>query len=252
MRYVRSQNGLGDNIYLRAAVLHMLRTSEEPVTVFSRWAEVFDDLQVETLPIKEILERGLEDKVRSVSYPVPRPLPDGLTEFQSRLRNAGIDESIQLRIDWKIRNPRFVAEVKAMAAGRKIFIYQCPRAIRSEAGALLKPRMIAFRNFVAKHSDYFRIKLGHPPYVEDDPSVPCELDLFGKAFIHDTFDICQLGDLFFSQPSFINCMAEALDRRYICMFSMAALMSDISRANTTTPARLFNKRYLASAVYDDE
>lgn len=244
---LQAPNGLGDAIYLRAIVLHLLARGEE-VTVFTRWPDVFSDLQV---TIKGLLEIDATSPPRYACYPMSRPVPAGADDFTMRCRQVGIKEPVELKLGWRVRNPNLIDRIKRDAAGRRIFLYQCARAIRTPVSALLKPRREAFNAFIAKYRDCYRIKLGHPPHVADDADAPCELNLFGKAFIFDTFDVCTIGDLFFGQASFINCIAEALDKPYITMFARAALASDDYRANSATPERVFAKKHLATAVYDD-
>ena len=244
---LRSPNGLGDAIYLRAIVLHLVARGEE-VTVFTKWKDVFSDLPV---AVREVIDITPNDRPTYVYCPAERVIPEGLSDFVIRCRSAGIKERVELKLDWKVKNQALLDQIKRDARGRKIFIYQCARAIRSPISALLKPRREAFNKFIERHADHYRIKLGHPPHVEDDPGAPCELDLFGKAFIFGTFDVCTIGDIFFGQASFINCIAEALDKPHITMFARAALASPHPRANSATPERVFAKKHLATAVYDD-
>jgi hypothetical protein len=243
---LRVPNGLGDAIYLRAIVLHLLKRGEG-VAVFTKWRDVFSDLPVQ---IRETPEAAAH-QVRYLHNSSDRALPKGMTDFAMRCRQAGIKEPVELRMDWQVRNPALLDQIKRDAAGRKILVYQCARQVRSEASALLKPRRAVFNKFIADHDDYYRIKIGHPPHVEDDQEAKCELDLFGKAFIHDSFDIGTIGDLLFGQHCFVLCMAEAMNKPYVCMFARAALKSNMPQANTTTPDRCFNKKHLATAIYDD-
>lgn len=244
---LRAPNGLGDAIYLRAIVLHFLGRGED-VTVFTKWPDVFYGLPILVKCLGEITDKT---KVRYALYPQSMKVPPGKSDFAMWCKRVGIDEPVELRINWKIRNAGLLEQIKRDAAGRKIFVYQCSRQLRKPVSELLKPRREAFNAFIARHSDCYRIKLGHPPHVDDDPGAQCELDMFGKAFIFDTFDICTIGDEFFGQASFIGCIAEALDKPHTVMFARAALKSGDFRANTTTPERCFHKKHLATAVYDD-
>ncbi|MBI4291320.1 MAG: hypothetical protein HY661_07575 [Betaproteobacteria bacterium] len=244
---LRAPNGLGDAIGLRAVVLHLLERGES-VSVFTKWHDVFADLPITINPVTE--NTGNED-YRYMSFPLSSAIPPGTNDFTMRCRQLGITEPVKLQLKWKVRNHALLERIKRDARGRPIFVYQSARTIRSYASMLLAPRRQAFNKFVAKYHGHYRIKLGHPPHVPEDKDAPCELDMYGKAFILDTFDICTIADLFFGQASFITCMAEALDKPHICMFARAALRSTDTRANTTTPERALAKKHLATVVYDD-
>lgn len=239
---IKAPRGLGDAIYLRAAVLHFLERGNQ-VTVFTGWPDVFDGLPVE---IRDQKEAG-EDVRTMGAYASFGPVQHD--NFTIACRQVGIWSSIQLKLDWKVRNPELLERIAHQAAGRKILIYQPLKRSRNLEQQLLTPRAEVFRRHISGYTDHFRIKLGHPPYVEDDPGLPCELDMFGKGFIFDTFDVCSIGDLFVSQPSFINVMAEALDRRFVVMFARAGLESDLW-VKFVTPDREIHKKHLGKVVYD--
>lgn len=243
-----ASKGLGDAIYLRAVVLHLLERGEA-ITVFTRWREVFDDLPVTIRPIDEVADHN---DIRHVafSHRIPRDDPE-IDQFTMRCRIAGITGPVPLRLGWTVRNAGLLKRIKRDARGRKVFIYQPRKLVKTSPMALLQPQRKAFNKIVADHKGWFRIKLGHPPFVEDDPDLACELDLFGKGFIKDTFDVCTLGELFFGEPCFLTVMAEALDRKAICLFSRRASQSS-GWMSQITPNWQFNKRHLATCVYDDE
>lgn len=242
--------GLGDTVYMRAVVLHLLKRGEK-LKVFTRYPDMFADLPLEVAPEQT---KGKQDAdVRVVGYSAKERQPPGVDIFQRTCRNTGIAERVELRIDWKVRNTKLLDKIKRDANGRRIFVYQPLKAVNDKKpwSPLTKPRREAFVKVLERHADFYRVKLGHPPSVPEDKDMPCELDLWGRAFIFDTFDVLSIADLCFSQPSFINAAAEALDKNYICMFSRAALNSSYVRVSSTTPESLFHKKHLATAVYDD-
>lgn len=242
-----TSKGLGDAIYLRAVVLHLLeRHPDEDIIVYSVWNDVFADLPVKV--------KSLSDKigdVRAVAYRGSLPLPcDEDDEFTVRCKAAGITEPVDLKLGWKVKNHDLLYRIRRDAAGRQIFIYQPFKLITSLAMELMRPRRESFHRFLVDHSDYYRIKLGHPPFVEADVEMPCELDLFGKGFIFDTFDVCTIGDLFFGETCFLIQMAETLDRKFVCMFGSRALAAD-HWISDFTPKRVFHKKHLGTAIDDD-
>lgn len=243
---ITAPKGLGDSILLRAVVLHLLDRGEE-LTVFTRWRDLFADLPVSVLPLSK---RNEQSDLRAVTYSNRAELPAGKTGFEARCTIAGITEPVELQLRWKVRSPSLLDRIKLEAAGRPIFIYQPLKRAENEQQKALRPLREGYHSYLSSRDDCFRIKLGHPPSVEDDMDMPCELDLYGKAFIFDTFDICTIGDEFFGEPCFIIHAAEALDRKVTCMFSRRALASH-SWVRLINPQRVFHKMHLATAIGDD-
>ena len=242
-----ASKGLGDALYLRAAVLHLLR-HKESVKVYTKWPDVYSDLPV------SIGEHGLgfeREGVRRfassvyLSYP-----PPGVDEFTYCCRKAGIEETVEWRIDWKVRNQPLLDKIRRDANGRKIFIYQSLKVPRNSDQQELTPKRESYNGVIVAHKDHYRIRLGHPPFVVNDTSAPCELDMFGKGFILDTLDICTIGDLFFGQTSFVPQIAGALGKRSICMFSRRASISD-RWIRRETPEWCIHNKELTTVVYDE-
>jgi len=239
--------GLGDALYLRAAVLHLLRR-KEAVKVYTKWPDVYSDLPVSIGEHgRGFTTAGVRFFTSSVYLSDP---PPGVDEFTFCCRNAGIEDTVEWRIDWKVRNHALLDRIKRAAGDRKIFIYQPLKVPRNGDQEALTPNPESFNKVIVAHRDYYRIKLGHPPFVMNDQDLPFELDMFGKGFIFDTLDICTIGDLFFGQPCFVPQVAAALGRPSICMFSRRASISDrwIRRVN---PEWCVHKKELTKVMYDE-
>lgn len=239
---IYAPKGLGDAIYLRAVTLHLLERGEA-VTVFTPWPQLFADLDVIVKPRTELVYGG---DLRRLATKGEIVCGD---DFRARCINAGIAEPVALRMGWKLKNTALRDRILREAAGRKIFVYQPLKVTHNPEQELLQPRREAYERFIAAHAGCYRIRIGHPPFVQES-SAPYELDLYGKAFIDDTFDVGLIGDIFFSEPCFVNVMAEAMDKQLICMFSARARDSE-SWVRLMTPARVFHKKHLATAVYDE-
>lgn len=246
MIYITAAKGLGNAIYLRAAALHLLK-SKEQVTVFTHWNDVFSDLP---LTIRTVAERVGQSELRSFACSFVEPMPQDMDEFTTSCLIARLEGPVELRIDWKVRNHALLDRIKRAAAGRKIVVYQPLKRVKNKDAELLAPRRDSYNKFIAGMTDCFRIKLGHPPFVVEDNAAVCELDMYGKAFVLDTFDICTAADMFFGQPSFISSIAEALDKNATIMFSRRALNADTWVRNVT-PAAVFHKKHLITAVLDE-
>lgn len=243
---IKGSKGLGDAIYLRAVVLHLLDQGHR-VTVYTPWPVMFEDLAVKIRPVAAC--EGLAS-LRFAAYSTARTNPDGISNFEAACGKAQIKEPVALRLDWKVSRPQLVEQILTKAAGRKIFVYQPPKRPHNPEQELLRPTRKVYNQFVADHADHYRIKLGQAPYVDEDAGAPCELDLFGKASIRDAFDIGTVGDLFFGESCYVPMLGEAMDKRFAVMFTRRALNSD-TRVRNLTPERLFHKKHLGTAVYDE-
>ncbi len=239
--------GLGDALYLRAAVLHLLRRGEK-VKVYTKWPDVYSDLPVSVGEHRLGFDNETVRRFASSIYLSAAPL--GVDEFTFCCRKAGIEETVEWRIDWKVRNKTLLDRIKRSAGDRKIFIYQSLKVPRNGDQAALTPIRESYNSVITAHADFYRIRLGHPPFVMNDTSAPCELDMFGKGFVLDTLDICTIGDLFFGQTCFVPQIAGALGKPSICMFSRRALNSDrwIKRE---TPEWCIHKKELTTVLYDE-
>lgn len=248
---LRAPRGLGDAIYLRAVVLHLLDRGEQ-VKVYTKWPTAFGDLPIELAPFDDA---ALQGHVRPVAAGMGRPNSEGVSNFTARCRRAGIEEPVELRLGWKTRDTDLVRRVRKSARGRPIMLYQSPKKTNTEEQELIKPHRLAFNAYLESKADHFRVRLGQAPYVENDRYSPCELDLFGQIEIPDVFDLATICDFAFGEPSALPFMAEACDTRYAIMFSRRSLEYTgplgNGRIRNINPERLFHKPHLAEAVYDE-
>lgn len=239
--------GLGDALYVRAVALHLLDKREQ-VTVFTRWPDVFSGLPVTLQPLTAYT--GREDLHHVVSCLHCRlGAVKMLDKFTLACLQAGLDEPIPLRMDWKPLNNALLESIRAKAAGRPIFLYQPPKISGSDEQRDQEPSEGDFCRVVDENAGRFRIKVGHAKYVREYGG--SELDLFGKLSVTDALDVCTIADLFFSTPSYLGIMAEALDRPHVCMFTRRAQVSPWVRTRSLTPLRFFHKPHLGTAIYDE-
>lgn len=240
MKHLNASKGLGDALYLRAVVLHLLKRGEK-VAVVTGWPDLFSDLPVAISPAT-----ADEDMHHAKPCLHCRIITD-MDAFSMACQQAGITEPVELRVDWAVRNTRLVDEVKQAARERKILVYQPPKKPCNENQALTSPKREAFVRCLEEF-DGFRVKLGHSNL---DNCGPADLDLFGKTSVTDAIDVCTAADLFFGEPCYLFILAQALNKPSVSMFSGRAADSGRHRLVNFSPKRLFHKRELTSAIYDD-
>ena len=261
MIHINVPKGFGDAIMLRAVTFHLLDRGES-VTVYTKWPDVFQDINpvphgrfvLKSLRDLNDVRDDLEERglLRHGTYHLYRggPIPEGETIFSLVCKNARIHEPVSLEMRWEVKNHGLVRKIREKAGGKRILVYQPIKVANYPEQELLRPSNALLRGVLVFHPDCFRVKIGHPRYVKND-DYPCDLDLFGEIPISDTFDICTTADLFLADPSFINVIAEALGTPYVCLFTRSGLESYIERVNTVTPERVVHKKSLATVVVDD-
>lgn len=243
---LRASKGLGDAIYLRAAALHLVERGEA-VEVFTIWPEVFADTGVKVRSLDEIT--GDEDW-RSVKSCLHCRILNAPDAFTMACLQAGIVEPVRLRLDWRVRNAVLVERVRREARGRPVLVYQPPKLSPNLNDRLSRPTIEAYGQTIEGFRDHFRVRIGHPRFVES-MAFPCDLDLFGLTSVSDALDVCSVADRFVCEPSYVQAVAEALDKPYTCVFSRRAVESGRTYISNLKPERVGHKPHLMTAVFDE-
>lgn len=248
---LNAPTGLGDAIYVRAIVLHLLAKGER-VTVLSRWPAVFSDLPVTVNSERQMDVRAPESDVRHVTACLHCQIPAimALDKFSLACLQAGIVEPVALKMDWKPRNPVLLSRIAADAAGRDIVLYQPLRRAGNLAEQTLRPMADAYRGLIAERQGSFRIRVGHPNFTED-VDMPCELDLIGRIAVEDALDIATVADEIIGENCYLPVVAQALGKPFVCMFSKRGLSSPFNKVRGVTPERSFHPPHLGRAVFDE-
>jgi len=246
---IKASKGLGDALYLRAIALHLLERGEA-VTIFTLWPEAFHGVAATVKGLDQLT--GAED-LELAAYCVfcRNPALERQDQFTRACLQVGIREPVALRLDWKVRNPALVERIKAQAGGRPILVYQPNKKANNPEQALLRPRSEAFNAHLAAQRECFRVKVGTHHALDRDEGAPCDLDLFDRTSVSDVIDIATAADRFFGETCWLLVAAEALDKPFTCMFSRRGLASPRRRVCNVTPALVFHKPHLTTAVFDE-
>lgn len=238
--------GLGDAVYLRAIVLHLIGRGEK-VAVSTEWPQALDGLGVEFRSRADV-----DSTYRPAGFSLHHKLAGlhegyaGLDQFEICCRRAGLDEEpVTLQIQWAVKNKWLCKKVRSDAAGRPILIYQ-PRKRQGQSD--LTPKLEAFDEWLDAHKEFYRVRVGNKSFINADESRDCDLNLVGATLVSDVFDLATVADLFFSEPSYLGMLAEAIDKPSVWMLSRDTVNQD--DWNHLTPQRMFHKPHLSRAVYD--
>lgn len=231
--------GLGDVIYMRALAMHFLERGES-VHVYTRWEEVFIDLNVTTAPV--FPGRTLEG-VRVMTDPFwPEPTNLGKNIFEVSCVVAGVTEPVELKINWTVQDPVLVEQVRHSARGRKILVFQPLKRLTYANQERATPSREAFNRYLANRYDCYRIKVGgHPDYVVADPETECDLDLSGPNSIVKAFDIATVADVFFGEANFLVSLAQATKKQFVLM---------VPHDKFVPPERSFDMTY-GTVIFDN-
>lgn len=254
---LNAPKGLGDAIYLRAVALHLLDRGEK-VRVWTRWREVFLGLNVAFAEAEDVetligkREREPRHDLRNVTACLHCRVPYIMArdKFALACLQAGIEEEIELRMGWEVRNPSIVKHVTMY--GKPILVYQPPRKISNDAEAQAQPHRAAFVRFLeGAKRDFIRVKVGHPDFTVDGDDLPVDLDLYGRTSVADVFDLVSASDLVFGENCFLPVAAQAMDRKFVLMMSRRALSSNLNKVRGITPERMIQKLHLGRVLFDE-
>lgn len=245
---LNAPKGLGDAIHVRAVVIHLLRQGEL-VTVFTRWPEVFADLDISVRPADEARQYDDVTSARACLQCIV-PYIRNLSLFRNVCLQAGIIDVVDPNIGWTVRNRALVDVVKTLA-DRPILIFQSLKIVANEEDKQRRPDGEAFRRLINGHREHFKVKLGHSQFVQDDADLACDLDLFDKLTVTDAIDLVKIADVVCSEPSYLTILGQAFSTKVECLFSVRGLRSNIKSVAGITPERLFHNKHRATAFYDE-
>jgi hypothetical protein len=253
---LNAPRGLGDAIYLRAVALHLLAMGKA-VKVFTRWPDVFSGMDVEFGSMAEVtaLEgqkfRAPSTQVRNVMACLHCQVPyiAALDKFALACLQAGIEDEIELRIDWQVRNDDLVNRIRDAAGVRPIVVFQPLRKAHNEADEVLRPKAGAFAKYVGA-VEGFKVKVGSAEFTTDD-GLSCDLDLYGQTSVTDVLDVVSCADLCVAENCFLPVAAQAMNRRFVLVMARRALASNLNKVRGITPERMMQKPHLGCVVFDE-
>lgn len=246
---VNASKGLGDAIYLRVIAQHWISKGER-VCVFTSWPAVFSGIDVTLNPLAELRHRWPDRQAFYCLFCRIKAVRE-MDQFSMACAQAGIDEPIPLTLEWSPKNAALIDRVRRAAGGRKVLIYQPPKVANNDDQAELRPRADAFLRHLDSFAEYFRVKVGASAYVQRLPQAPFDMDLFDATTVSDVLDVCTVGDMAYSDDSYLRIAFEAMDKPFTTMYARAGLMSKNPRVRNITPARVINKWNLATVLFDD-
>jgi hypothetical protein len=230
---IRSGRGLGDSIYLRAVVDHLVGAAHR-VCALSDYPGIFAGSGASVEPFTR------EGSMRIAHY--SESMPDqSVTQWASILRRAGLPADVPLRIKWTVQNPALVERIRAQAAGRPLILVhggRVPMERTDGYGADLIPRREAFDCALGALGDCYRVRIGKAPHLYP---LQVDADMNGSTSVADLLDLASVCDGVVAQCSFAVPLAEAFDRPLLAIWAAAGMKSTTTYLRGITPAKVLSK-----------
>lgn len=229
---VRGGSGLGDALYLRAAVEILLRQGER-VTVCNDWPDVFLGLDVRIEPFRRT-------KIDRLAHYSLRKGEQKTSQWEDVCIQAGIVPE-PMRIAWTQQNPALVQEIRRLACGRPVVLVHggiTPMGRTDGFGAELLPLKRGLDCVLREFGDCYTVRVG-----KGASSYPLNvsLDLTDMTTIPDLLDLAQDCDGIVGQCSYAVPLAEAFDKAAMFVWSAKGLNAPKPYVRQITPAKILSK-----------
>lgn len=240
----RGGSGLGDAIYLQSVAKHWVERGHR-VEVCSAWPDVFLPLgdRVDVAPFRR-------DRIDRLAHYAQRRAAVGSTQFEDCCIQAGITETVDLRIDWQPRNVELVERLSSV--GRPVIVLQMPRAPfgRTDGfGAEFLPDCRAIQRIIDRVGTcgYF-VQIGMGSALYQFSGV--DLDLTNQTSVSDVLDVGYAAHGFLGYCSFIIPLAESFSKPVLLVWSRRGLNSPHEVVRQMTPQKILH-RASSRYVVDD-
>ena len=236
---IRAGRGLGDAIYLQSVVRHLVQ-KEQSLTVCTDWQDVFLPLRdkVKFLPFTR-------QNIRIIAHYSARKSFKDTTQFKDCCVQAGINEPVELKIDWVQINKQLIESIKT---DKPLLVVALPRAPmgRNDRFAIdLLPKKDIYQmavDILKEKYTILQIGAGKPIYNLEN----IDIDLTDKTSVTDLFDIASVADGFLGYCSYIIPLAESFNKKGLYIWSNKGLRSAEQYINTITPQKILehsNSKY---------
>jgi hypothetical protein len=238
----RSGSGLGDSLYLRPVVDHLIRRGER-VTALSDYPDVFLGSGATVEPFR----RHHFDLVAHYVGGKTRP---NTTIWQDVCIEARLSD-VEFAFAWKVRNRERVDEIRTRAAGRPMIIVHGGREPMGRTDGFGREMLPERRGFVAALEALdgcFTVRVGKGAEIY---SLPVDLDLSNQTGVADMLDLARKCDGVVAQCSFALPLAECFDKPFLGIWAARGLASSNPFIRTVTPQKMLSKPATSRHIADD-
>jgi len=230
---VRGGAGIGDALYVRAAVEIMLRAGEQ-VTVCNDYPEVFLGLPVKVEPFRRM-------HIDRLAHYSTRKKCTETTQWADVCIAAEIPVE-PMRLTWECQNPTLIKEMRRFAAGKPLVLVhggRTPMGRTDGFGAELLPRKRGFDLVLREFADCYTVRIGKGASLY---SLDVSLDLTGCTTVTDLLDLAQACDGIVGQCSYAVPLAEGFDKPLMAVWSDKGMREGRSMyIRQITPHKILSK-----------
>lgn len=229
---VRGGSGLGDALYIRAAVEIMLRT-EKAITVCCDYPDVFIGLDVRVEPFRRT-------NIKRLAHYSLRKAEAKTSQWEDVCIQAGIVPE-PMRINWSRQNPALVQEIRRLACGRPVVLVHggiTPMGRTDGFGAEVLPLKRGFDSVLRGFGDCYTVRVGKGASAYP---LNVSLDLTDMTTIPDLIDLAQDCDGIVGQCSYAVPLAEAFEKAAMFVWSDRGLKSKSAYVRQITPQKILSR-----------
>lgn len=231
---------MGDALYVQAIARHLVNRGER-LRVCTAWPDVF-----RPLGNKVEIEGFRRTNIQVLAhYSIRKRFPD-TTQFQDCCITAGIQEPVELKLDWTVRNRALVDSLQ-----KPFVCVQLPRNPMGRTDGFGKELLPDCRKIQvaidAVKSKVVQIGSGEPLYR----FTGIDVDLAGKTSVSDMLDVASAASGFIGYPSFILPLAESFGKPVMVVFARRGLNSRTPYVAQITPKKLLHGPASKYVVDDD-
>jgi hypothetical protein len=184
------------------------------------------------------------ERIDRIAHYSMRRDKDGTTQFQDCCIQAGINEPVDLQINWNTTNRDLEQYIWAKAGKRPIICVQLPRAPfnrKDGFGAEFLPDCSVIQRAIDRIKDRaFLIQIGAGEALYKFDGI--ELDLTNKTSVCELIDVGSMADGFLGYCSFIVPLSESFDTPSLLVWSRRGLSSPQPVVRRMTPQKILHKK----------
>ena len=232
---LRGSLGLGDAIYLWPVVKYYSEQGHD-VSIITRYPELYSNLNCKTIAPDDFIDCQCSARTKEESTNI----------YEDTLIMSGVDADIPLTL-------KYAGEPHKFNTSKKVCVIRnlTTPVKGDESARVMTPNAMIFQNII----DCYR---GNVYFVLIGKQINCphrlfnfDLDMTGIDSLMDYISIIAGADVVLTQPGHCVPIAEALDKKLLCVFSRAGINSTEKRYRYTTPKKILTKPSSAYA-FDDQ
>lgn len=238
MKAIRCGRGLGDSIYLESVVRHLIEKTGEKYLVASDWPDVFKPLgdSVKVVPFRR-------QNIDILAHYASRKKYPQYTQFRDCCINAGIQEEVELRLDWK---PTWGISEPFILVG----LPRSPMGRTDGFGAEILPDCRVIQKVIDRYrGKYTIVQIGAGEALHKFDGI--DIDLANKTSVSELLDLFHGCSGVIGYVSFVLAAAEAMHKPAFMVWSRAGLNSKDEYIRKITPRKIIEHPHSTKFVIDD-